>query len=211
MTEYYAHITQADDNNITQRVQTLEAHSTHVAELAAQFAAEFGCGDIARVMGLLHDKGKEQVEWQKYIQGVTGFNTKYSNIKSGPNHAYIGAHIAQILYSQLSPLIAQPIAGHHRGLYDYCEYIEETNKDIPKEVLIPESQSCAMPRLQNLKSYDFHHLVRILFSCLVDADSLDTEEFMNPEQASNRVVHTTMEELLSKLEEFLSHLKDLLF
>ena len=208
MTEYYAHITQADDNNITQRVQTLEAHSTHVAELAAQFAAEFGCGDIARVMGLLHDKGKEQVEWQKYIQGVTGFNTKYSNIKSGPNHAYIGAHIAQILYSQLSPLIAQPIAGHHRGLYDYCEYIEETKKDIPKEVLIPESQSCAMPRLQNLKSYDFHHLVRILFSCLVDADSLDTEEFMNPEQASNRVVHTTMEELLSKLEEYLSHLKE---
>lgn len=208
MTELYAHITQSQDNGIGHRVQSLESHSTHVAELAVQFAAEFGFDDIARIMGLLHDKGKEQTDWQKYIQGVTGYNPKYANTKNGPNHAYIGAHIAQILYPQLSPLIAQPIAGHHRGLYDYCEYIKETKKDIPKEVLIPESQSCTMPRLQNLKSYDLHHLVRMLFSCLVDADSLDTEEFMNPEQASHRGVHTTMEELLTKLEEYLSHLKE---
>ena len=206
--EYYAHITQANDNDKEQRVQSLEAHSTHVAELAAKFAAEFGCDDIACIMGLLHDKGKEQTDWQKYIQGVTGYTLKYAKIKSGPNHAYIGARIAQILYPQLAPLFAQPIAGHHRGLYDYCEYVEETKKDIPKEVLIPESQSCAMPRLQNLKSYDLHHLVRILFSCLVDADSLDTEGFMNPEQSSLRGVHTTMEELLSKLEEYISHLKE---
>jgi len=206
--EYYAHITQANGNDKEQRVQSLEVHSTHVAELASLFALEFGCGDIAHVMGLLHDKGKEQTEWQKYIQGVTGYTLKYAKIKSGPNHAYIGAHIAQILYPQLAPLIAQPIAGHHRGLYDYCEYIEETKKDIPKEVLIPESQSCAMPRQQNLKSYDLHHLVRMLFSCLVDADSLDTEEFMNPEQASLRGTHTTMTELLGKLEEYLSQLKE---
>ena len=189
-------------------VQTNDEHQRGVARLASSFASEFGMADVGHLLGLLHDKGKEQVAWQKYIQGVTGYNPKYANTKNGPNHAYIGAHIAQILYPQLSPLIAQPIAGHHRGLYDYCEYIEETKKDIPKDVLIPESQSCAMPRLHNLKSYDLHHLVRILFSCLVDADSLDTEEFMNPEQASLRGVHTTMEELLCKLEEYLSQLKE---
>lgn len=189
-------------------VQTNDEHQRGVACLASSFASEFGMADVGHLLGLLHDKGKEQAAWQKYIQGVTGYNPKYANTKNGPNHAYIGAHIAQILYPQLSPLIAQPIAGHHRGLYDYCEYIEETKKDIPKEVLIPESQSCAMPRLHNLKIYDLHHLVRILFSCLVDADSLDTEEFMNPEQASLRGVHTTMEELLCKLEEYLSQLKE---
>lgn len=189
-------------------IQTNEEHLQGVAKLAAQFAAEFGCEDIARIIGLLHDKGKEQTEWQKYIQGVTGYNHEYVNIRRGPNHSYVGARIAQIQYPQLAPLIAQPIAGHHRGLYDYCEYIEETKKDIPKEVLVPKSQSCAMPRLQNLKSYDLHHLVRMLFSCLVDADSLDTEEFMNPEQASLRGTHTTMAELLGKLEEYLSQLKE---
>ena len=189
-------------------VQTNDEHQRGVACLASSFASEFGMADVGYLLGLLHDKGKEQAAWQKYIQGVTGYNPKYANTKNGPNHAYIGAHIAQILYPQLSPLIAQPIAGHHRGLYDYCEYIEETKKDIPKEVLIPESQSCAMLRLHNMKSYDLHHLVRILFSCLVDADSLDTEEFMNPEQASLRGVHTTMEKLLCKLEEYLSQLKE---
>lgn len=208
MTESYAHITPQNENGIKYRVQSLETHSTHVAELAAQFAAEFGCSGVARIMGLLHDKGKEQTEWQKYIRGVTGYNPKYANIKSGPNHAYVGAHIVQRQYLQVAPLIAQPIAGHHRGLYDYCEYIEETKKDIPKEVVIPELLPCAMPKLLNLKSSDYHHIVRMLFSCLVDADSLDTEEFMNPEQASLRGVYTTMKELLSKLEEFLSHLKE---
>ena len=189
-------------------IQTNEEHLQGVAKLAAQFAAEFGCEDIARIIGLLHDKGKEQAEWQKYIQGVTGYNPKYTNIQSGPNHSYVGARIAQIQYPQLAPLIAQPIAGHHRGLYDYCEYIEETKKEIPNDVLVPKLQSCAMPRLQNLKSYDLHHFVRMLFSCLVDADSLDTEMFMNPEQASLRGTNTTMKELLSRLEEYLYHLKE---
>ena len=104
--ELLAHITQAKEDNTEPRTQSLEVHSIHVGELASQFAAEFGCGDVARVMGLLHDKGKEQTEWQKYIQGVTGYNKEYAHIKQGPNHAYVGACIAQRLYPQLAPLIA---------------------------------------------------------------------------------------------------------
>ena len=62
MTKLYAHIIKAKDTNVVPKTQSLEAHSSRVSELASQFAAEFGCGDIARVMGLLHDKGKEQAE-----------------------------------------------------------------------------------------------------------------------------------------------------
>ena len=73
------------DNNGA--IQTNEEHQQGVAQKAEHFAEEFGMGDFGRLMGLLHDKGKEQKEWQKYIQGST---------KTGPYHAYIGAIVAQI-------------------------------------------------------------------------------------------------------------------
>lgn len=189
------------------RCQSTDEHNEAVAEMASSFAASFGFDDLGRIMGLLHDKGKEQEEWQKYLQGVTGFNKDYANIKNGPHHAYVGAVIAQKQYPQIAPLIAQPIAGHHRGLYDYCDYIEETKVEIPQDVTINKVLSYRMPKLPKLERYDLHHIVRMLFSCLVDADSLDTEEFMNPEQAKLRGSHTSMSELLKMLELYLVKLK----
>ena len=206
MTELYAHITQASEDGTEKRTQTLEAHSTHVGELAARFAAEFGCSGIARVMGLLHDKGKEQAEWQKYIQGVTGYNKEYAHVKQGPPHAYVGACMAQKQYPQLAPLLAQPIAGHHRGLYDYGDYAEETKRAIPQDVRMDAPLPCAMPKFPKLERYDLHHVVRMLFSCLVDADRLDTEAFIAPEQARLRGNKATLAQLYEKL---LSHLDTL--
>ena len=107
-----SHIRQTD-----MTIQLNDDHQQGVAARADSFAKAFGMGDCGRIMGLLHDKGKEQLEWQKYIQGVSGYNKEYANIKTGPNHSYVGAVIAQKQYPQIAPLIAQPIAGHHRGLY----------------------------------------------------------------------------------------------
>lgn len=184
--------------NIEGAIQTNEEHQRGVAQRAEQFAAEFGMGDCGRLMGLLHDKGKEQEEWQKYIQG---------KINTGPNHAYVGAIIAQRQYPQIAPLIAQPIAGHHRGLYDYCDYIEETKRDLPEDVTIDNAISYQFPKFPKMELYDLHHFVRMLFSCLVDADSLDTEAFMNPTQAKQRGCHTSMHELLITFEKHLETLK----
>lgn len=58
-------------------IQLNEDHQHGVAELASKFVGEFGMGDCGFIMGKLHDKGKEQTEWQKYSQGVTGFNKEY--------------------------------------------------------------------------------------------------------------------------------------
>jgi len=179
-------------------IQTNEEHQRGVAQRAELFASEFGMGDCGRLMGLLHDKGKEQKEWQKYIQG---------KINTGPNHAYVGAIIAQRQYPQIAPLIAQSIAGHHRGLYDYCDYIEETKRDLPEDVTIDAAIPYQFPKLPKMEHYDLHHLVRMLFSCLVDADSLDTEAFMNPEIAKQRGCHTSMQELLATFEKHLEGLK----
>ena len=203
----YSHIAPPDDNNSDWRCQSTEQHNIGVADRAAGFAASFGFGDIAKIMGLLHDKGKEQAAWQKYLQGVTGFNKEYARILCGPNHSYVGAIIAQKLYPQIAPFIAQPIAGHHRGLYDYCTYIEETKKDVPADVTIDKAVPYQIPNLSKGEKYDLHHIIRMLFSCLVDADSLDTEAFLNPEQAQLRGSHTSMQELLAKLEKHLQGLR----
>lgn len=197
-----SHVRQAD-----MAVQSNDDHQQGVAKLAETFAAEFGMGDFGRIMGLLHDKGKEQVEWQRYIQGVTGYNKEYAHVMSGPHHAYVGAIIAQRQYPQIAPLIAQSIAGHHRGLYDYCDYIEETKQGIPKDVTVDNALHYQFPYLPKLERFDLHHLVRMLFSCLVDADSLDTEAFMEPEQAKLRGCHTSMPELLKMLETHLQELR----
>ena len=197
-----SHVRQTD-----MTIQTNEEHQLSVAQKAEAFAAEFGMGVYGWLMGLLHDKGKEQVEWQKYIQGVTGYNKDYANVKSGPNHSYIGAVIAQKQYPQIAPLIAQPIAGHHRGLYDYCDYIEETKRETPKDVTIDPAIPYQFPKLPKMEQYDLHHLVRMLFSCLVDSDSLDTEAFMEPELAKLRGSHTSMPELLKMLKAHLQELK----
>ena len=179
-------------------IQSNQTHQQGVAALASNFADGFGCGELAQIMGLLHDKGKEQLEWQKYIQGL---------VKSGPHHAYVGACIAQKQYPQIAPLIAQPIAGHHRGLYDYCDYAEVIKSDVPDDVTIGEKIPFAFPKFPKMEPYDYHHLVRMMFSCLVDADSLDTESFMDTEQAKLRGCHTTMEELLGKMEQHLLELR----
>lgn len=206
MKELFAHITQAEENNNEQRTQTLEAHSSCVSELASQFAAEFGCSEIARVMGLLHDKGKEQVEWQKYIQGVTGYKKEYANVKSGPNHSYVGALLARKLYPDFASLLAYPIMGHHAGLYDYTDYDDVIEKkSIPSEINpIKPNVQLSLPKLKHIKPFECNHIIRMLFSCLVDADRLDTEAFMNPEQAALRGGKKTLHELAPLLEKHLT-------
>ena len=85
------------------KVQLNEEHQLGVAKLAETFAAEFGMGEYGRLMGLLHDKGKEQVAWQKYIQGVTGYNKEYAHVSCRPHHAYVGAVIARQQYPNVTP------------------------------------------------------------------------------------------------------------
>lgn len=198
-----SHVRESD-----KEIQTNDEHQQGVAKMAESFAAEFGMGDFGKVMGLLHDKGKEQSEWQKYIQGVTGYKPEYAYVKKGPHHAYVGAVIAKKLYPSIYPLIAQPIAGHHRGLYDYSDYEEDIKRLIPNDVTIGDKIQCASMKLPKTEfgKEDLHHLIRMLFSCLVDADSLDTEQFLNPEQSKLRGCCTSMQELLKMME---SHLQTL--
>ena len=71
MTEIISHIYQ--DNEGHWVTQSNEDHSVGVARLASQFAGEFGMSEWGKVLGLLHDKGKETDAFQQYIKKESGY------------------------------------------------------------------------------------------------------------------------------------------
>lgn len=200
-----SHIKQLDDGNWI--FQTNDDHQNGVAQLASSFASEFGMGEWGRVLGLLHDKGKEQKTFQQHIQKDSGYNPTIK-VVGDYNHAYVGSLIAKQLFNKppYYQFIDNILMGHHRGLYDDGDRRLMLEKGIPCDVSVEKIDTILnMPPCQSPK--DIHHLIRMLFSCLVDADRLDTEKFMNPEQYSLRGSHASMEALLKKLETYLQDLK----
>lgn len=174
-----------------------------MAKLAKEFASEFEMGEWGYIIGLLHDKGKEKKDFQNYIRRANGLKAEPYKDKS---HAYVGALLSKELFPQFYPIMAFPIYGHHGGLCNYYEL--DKDKVIPQEIDIDLNLTCpSRPTLfENLKSQDFNHLVRMLYSCLVDADFLDTEAFMNPKRAQLRFPTVSLGSLLLQLEKYLSKL-----
>lgn len=191
-------------------IQSNNEHLTGVAEIARGFSATFGMGDWGYAMGLLHDKGKEKVDFQNYIKRVSGLVSDAPSW-TDKSHAYVGALLAKKLYGTYSNLMTNQIAGHHAGLYD----TDELNNDILTKV-IPQEVDCKMERgslnTDILRTYTqpehLHHLYRMLFSCLVDADFLDTERFMIPENYVLRINDTTMEDIRRMLQTKLDAFKN---
>ncbi len=202
-----SHVRHEADGTIT--IQGNDEHSLGVAEIAKDFASEFGMGDFAYIMGMLHDKGKEKKEFQEYIRDKNGIPGHKNWTYDGKAHAYVGGLMAKKQLKQIYPLIGNPIMGHHRGLYDWTDYEEEERKSLPTDVLCPDNRAFTLSfplwfAPSTLKERDFHHIERMLYSCLVDADFLDTERFMQPEQSELRGNKTTLADLLHKLETYLS-------
>ena len=188
MTTYYAHSAQDELGNLLpyEHWQTLQSHSVNVGEMAAEFARMFGAQEIACQTGQLHDLGKYSEAFNRRLHGG-----------SSVDHATAGAKIAVERWGNvIGKLMAFCIAGHHAGLTngsgegDNRRTLKQRlalqfGADIPaldnlwqQEIKLPQNLS-APP----LKA-DAHHpffsyafFTRMLYSCLVDADYLDTEAF----------------------------------
>ena len=186
---YYAHSAQDKLGNLLpyKHWQTLQNHATNVGNLAAAFAQIFGADEIACYTGQLHDFGKYSLPFQKRLKGEA----------KSVDHATAGAKIAVERWGNvIGKLMAFCIAGHHAGLANgngegdnrrtLKQRLElQFGADIPtldnlwqQEIKLPQNLS-APP----LKA-DAHHpffsyafFTRMLYSCLVDADYLDTEAF----------------------------------
>ena len=185
---YYAHTAEdAQGKRLPEssgRWQPLADHLRNVAELAATFAAPFGASDEARLAGLLHDLGKYRAEFQAYLRGERSSSAE-------TQHAIFGAAWAAAEQNQI-PCTALAIAGHHAGLHNQCD-IEglccKRGLDIPETVpalitriekelgplpVPPAPPPWVMAALAKGDAMAAEFYARLLFSCIVDADRLDT-------------------------------------
>lgn len=189
-----------------EREQTVKEHLEGTARLAGEFASKFGKEEWGYCCGMLHDLGKYSKEFQRKIQEDT---------KDQVDHSTAGAKLCMELEG-FYPLMSCCIAGHHAGLPDsgntgirsslkgrldkkICDY--QAYKD---EIIVPEV--CTEPikiEMGKNPNFSLSVFIRMLYSCLVDADFLDTEYFMN-DGKTGREGGDSAEQLLEKLEMHIS-------
>lgn len=186
-------------------IQSNKDHQSGVAKYAGHFASVFGAEEWGRVLGLLHDKGKEKRAFQQHIIKESGLDPTVS-IEGDYRHAYVGALVAKQLFPRYHILMDNILMGHHRGLYDDGDMREVLKLEMPSDVIVETIDAkLSVPHIE--KQQDIHHWERMLFSCLVDADYLDTEAFMQPEQSELRGQYDSLVTLENKLEAFLDGLR----
>lgn len=188
-------------------IQSNDAHISGVATLAARFAEEFGMASWGEDLGLLHDKGKESNAFQQHIMKESGYAPE-TKVVGDYHHAYVGGVIARKLYGKgADNFLVNQIVSHHTGLHDSDELGDILKKELPQEVNV-DVEKIALNKLSFPPAKeDFHHLARMLYSCLVDADYLDTEAFMDKENAVLRQNKQSLSELFPRLEQYLQSLK----
>jgi CRISPR-associated endonuclease/helicase Cas3 len=176
----------AHTRNLQGKRQDLEEHLRNVAGAAERYCASFGGATIGRLAGLLHDIGKYDPAFQQYLLNAEQHPTKGMR---GPDHKGAGTVLAQTV--EAKGLLAFLINGHHGGLAarsDLKTTILErrANKAVQDAIAtakrtIPELQ--AIPRdlvpAHIRTSLELEFFVRMVFSALVDADFLDTEQHFN--------------------------------
>ena len=196
--QFIAHVKQSENGEWV--IHSLEEHLREVGRIAGEFAKDFESAEWARLAGLWHDLGKYRPVFQSYIRRASGFDTDAHIEGSGKvDHSTAGAIHAVDKFKSVGRVLAYLIAGHHAGLPDWNSAdagnsalsirIEEgINKNYLNESLAGVGQSeilnVSLPASKPLgDSAGLHLWMRMLFSCLVDADFLDTEAFMSPEKA----------------------------
>lgn len=202
---WYAH---SRDGTPEKEWQPLEEHLKGVAAKAEKMADAFGAGPWGRTAGFLHDLGKCTEGFQARLRG-------------GPvvDHASAGAQEAVHRFGPIAgKLLAYTLSGHHGGLPDGVSGKKtDLNRRLAKclpalgdaiqEVLSDLSLPNPPLRPGPEPGFSLSFFARMVFSCLVDADFLDTEEFLAPERSFSRHGGPGAEELWPCLKPFLDTLQ----
>ena len=195
---YLAHLAQDG------REQTVAEHLSGTADQCAAFAASFGAEEQGRLAGQAHDLGKYSAAFQRRIQGSA----------ERVDHATAGAAEC-CKRGQICAAFA--VAGHHGGLPDgggkgdhqdeptFCGRMRKAalGKLEPCEAWQGELKLPTPPLPAFSDPLEEMFFTRMLYSCLVDADFLDTETFMAGAE-QERGGGDRMEDLEEKLQSHIS-------
>lgn len=239
---YIAHARQDSSENWYSH--PLQKHLQKVAQLAKRFAGRYG-SLFAEYAGLLHDLGKFQEAFQKYIRNASGFEKENAHLEDVEStklrkipHSTAGAKYAvEHLNPFFGHLLAYLIAGHHAGLADWYDKgslksrLQQADDELVASLsgLVESSLSEDFFPLSDddlkrdffafwkewAKLEELHIWLRFLFSCLVDADFLDTEAFMNgyadadtAQAAGLRPKFPGLDELHRRYEQYMAQLHE---
>lgn len=216
---YYAHTAEDEHGRplpeSSGRWQPLKVHLQNVAALARGFATPLALGEEAELAGLLHDLGKYANRFQQRLHNPS---------IHGINHWAAGT-------AQSAAMKAWAVAfasdGHHTGIpalndstagISLRQTVEkfaspETRAELTGQC--PESLEELLARLAmdgiSLPAFAAHPIkdkfaealrTRMLFSCLVDADFLDTEQHFDKSMPGLRVAPgLRAEEALARLQQ----------
>lgn len=206
----------------------LVTHLREVAEKAAGFAKSFGSQDWAYLAGLWHDLGKYHPEFQDYLKQDSEANLENQESKRGKHridHSSAGALYLIDCFGTKGRILAYLIAGHHTGLLDWWEgangksplsirMTDEKQKtrlatilDAARtDTILEEAWPASSPPKGAGSDFGLSLWIRMLFSCLVDADFLDTEAYMNGGKTDIRATsYPSLESLRDRLDK---HLKE---
>lgn len=197
--EYIAHLNEG-------RTQTLKDHLCGTAELASRFAERFGKSDWGYCCGMLHDIGKYSLAFQEKIK---------NNSDKRVDHSTAGAKEC-FKKGRMYEFMSYCIAGHHSGLPDHGSSFDAGNAPtlegrkwkriedysaFKSEIEIPEINIIPFDPLKEPDpDFSLSVFIRMLYSCLVDADFLDTEKFMKNGQ-THRDSGEDVDVLLERLKD----------
>lgn len=189
------------------KYQSLVEHLTGTAEEAARFASAFGAAGWGQVLGMFHDVGKTAPAVQRRIMGNGG----------RVDHSTAGA-IA--IYKYCGKIGAYCVMGHHGRIPDGGTRADDCNRDAPtlrgrlQRTELPCDTSVlgdasfepltSLPlREPTPQAFRIAMFIRMMTSCLVDADRLDTECYANYGKL-NRGGYDSIDCLHDRLAEYLA-------
>ncbi|MEX0731907.1 MAG: CRISPR-associated endonuclease Cas3'' [Aquisalimonadaceae bacterium] len=211
---FYAHSLSETEES---QWHTLADHLHSAGKLARAFGKHFSADELAYVAGLLHDLGKYTDSFQKRLRGGV----------LRVDHSTWGARIACEHYGPIGKLLAYSIAGHHAGLANGRDAGERTalrdrlESELPAlipiwrdEISLPSRSSLSVPTgfrpSKERGQFQLAFLARMIFSCLVDADFLDTEAFFGKAQGRRIArggAQPSLSDLRERLDGFLADFK----